>query len=67
MDLESETIRLERDKVFYDVHKIPGEEKPLLVVEGEKTMHFCNNDPYLSKHYKTNLVWWSRKSPTFQH
>ena len=44
-------------KYFHDVHKIPGEEKPLLVVEGEKTMHFCNNDPYLSKHYKA-ITWY---------
>ena len=44
-------------KYFHDVHKILEEEKPLLVVEGEKVMHFCNNDPYLSKHYKA-ITWY---------
>ncbi len=44
-------------KYFHDVHKIPGEEKPLLVVEGEKVMHFCNNDPYISKKFKA-ITWY---------
>tara|TARA_R100000329_G_scaffold44956_1_gene42013 strand:+ start:1963 stop:4383 length:2421 start_codon:yes stop_codon:yes gene_type:complete len=45
------------EKYFHDVHMIPGEEKPLLVVEGEKVMHFCNNDPVISKQFKA-ITWY---------
>ncbi len=56
------------EKYFHDVHMIPGEEKPLLVVEGEKVMHFCNNDPVHIKTVQSHyLVWWSEKFNSFQY
>ena len=51
-------------KYFHDVHKIPGEEKPLLVVEGEKVMHFCNNDPDISKEFKATTWYGGVKNIT---
>ena len=38
-------------KCFHKSNKIPKSDLPLLVVEGEKCMHFAERDPFLSKHY----------------
>ena len=38
-------------KCFHKSNLIPKCDLPLLVVEGEKCMHFAERDPFLSKHY----------------
>ena len=38
-------------KCFHKSNQIPESDLPLLVVEGEKCMHFAERDPFLSKHY----------------
>ena len=39
-------------KFFHDSHKFADTGKPLLVVEGEKCMHFANKHPYLKNKYR---------------
>lgn len=41
----------EGNKCFYNSHLIPKSDKPIVVVEGEKCLHFVNNHSFLSKHY----------------
>ena len=38
-------------KCFHKSNKISQSDLPLLVPEGEKCMHFAENNPFLSKHY----------------
>ena len=38
-------------KCFHKSNKIPQSDLPLLVVEGEKCMHFAERNSFLSKHY----------------
>jgi len=38
-------------KCFHKSNKIPQSDLPLLVPEGEKCMHFAENNSFLSKHY----------------
>jgi len=39
------------DKCFHKSHKISKAELPLMIVEGEKCMHFVEKNSFLSKHY----------------
>ena len=45
------TLGWQGKKCFHKSNKIPKADLPLLVVEGEKCMHFATKDPFLSKHY----------------
>ena len=40
-------------KCFHKSNKISQSDLPLLVPEGEKCMHFAENNPFLAKHYLT--------------
>ena len=51
------TLGWKGKKCFHKSNKIAQSDLPLLIPEGEKCMHFAENNSFLSKHYLPT-TWW---------